>query len=72
MAAEGLEAAAILRVHNMYFERVPQMFVDLYLTERGVMNKDDIWELSNTKEKAEAELFDANIRSLAEKQMTGK
>lgn len=72
LAAEELEASAILRVHNMYFELVPHMFVDLYLTERGVMNKDDIRKLSNTKEKAETELFDANIRSLAERQMTQK
>lgn len=68
-AVEGLEKAAILRVHNIYFERVPQMFVDLYLTENGVMSKDDIWELSNAKEKAETKLFDADIRSLAERQM---
>jgi translation initiation factor 2B subunit (eIF-2B alpha/beta/delta family) len=68
-AAKEVEKAATFRVHNIYFEHVPQVFVDLYLTERGVMNKDDIWELSNIKEKAEAELFDVDIRSLAERQI---
>jgi translation initiation factor 2B subunit (eIF-2B alpha/beta/delta family) len=71
-AAKEVENTTICRVHNIYFERVPQMFVSLYLTERGVMNKDDIWELSNTKENAEAELFDADIRSLAERQTAWK
>lgn len=71
-AVEGLENAAVFRVHNIYFECVPQMFVDLYLTERGVMNKDDIWELSKIKEKAGAELFDADIRSLTEGQVAWK
>lgn len=65
-AAEDLERKSVLQIHNAYFEWVPARFIDWYLTEQGAMDSGRIAIKSQETGRLKEELFDGQIRSLAQ------
>ena len=61
---EGLE------VENVYFEWVPAKYVDVYITEDGIMGSSMIEEISEQKEKLEKEVFEDKIAEAARKELS--
>ncbi|QDS68456.1 hypothetical protein FKW77_010823 [Venturia effusa] len=55
-----------LVVENVYFEWVPARFVDVHVTERGVLDPTKIQEISREKEKLEKETFDEDVVARAQ------
>jgi translation initiation factor 2B subunit (eIF-2B alpha/beta/delta family) len=54
-----------LEVENIYFEWVPTRYVDVYITEKGVMDAEQIQGISIEKEMLEKEIFNKKIIALA-------
>jgi translation initiation factor 2B subunit (eIF-2B alpha/beta/delta family) len=64
----SLKSEEHLVVENTYFEWVPARYVDTYVTERGVLNVEQIQAISVEKERLEDEIFDEEIVALASQQ----
>jgi translation initiation factor 2B subunit (eIF-2B alpha/beta/delta family) len=52
-----------LRVRNVYFEEIPSRFVDVYLSQHGVLDTKAIGKLSKEKQQLEDAFFDSTIVS---------
>jgi methylthioribose-1-phosphate isomerase len=58
-----------LKVENVYFEWIPAKYIDIYVTEEGVVNTARIEDISRNKEKLENEVFEEAVKESAKREM---
>lgn len=54
-----------LVVENVYFEWVPARFVDVHVTEKGILDGEEIQDISREKKKLEKGIFDEEVMARA-------